>query len=424
MARRRENSGTLLTADDWSTTWRCQCGYGNAGRERCLMCGAPAPDDAQGTTGLHAETDVIVPVTGPTAKAGRKATRTVYKLIGLNLLVQAVEFGILAAAGVEQADAIRISLFSGLGFYALTAAWVLARSAELGIRPALGRNRAVVGAAEGFIVGGVMALLLFAVLRLATGRPILDPTITLLTAQGSIASLLLGVVLIVIAAPVVEELVFRGFLAEALRDRGKKVAVLLSAVAFSLAHLRLSQFRYYVMMGALFALVYWRRGLVGSVAAHATFNGMLVVLAVAASHGPALEVTAANGVRVTFPPTYQVSEEAAGNDLAAMGPLGATMDFTHVDGPDVTAIDLATDLATGNVPFPSEIAVDYGTVDVIQLPAGSAVSVLADVQGEEGRLIALPRPGRLWIAVFRSDGSDRARDDFDAALQSWRLPPV
>lgn len=423
MTRRDSIGAQLLHADDWSTLWRCGCGYGNAGRERCLMCGAHAPADAQETTGLHGEDDVL-PRTGlqPDERTGRKATRTVAAIIVLNLLIQAVEVGIFIANPIEQATAIRISLFTGLAYYALAAVWVLARSVELGLRPRPGFATALVGAGEGFIVGGTAAIFLFGVLRVATGRPVLDPTAALLTAQGSIAALLLGIVLIAIAAPVVEELVFRGFLAEALRHRGKRSAVILSAVAFSLAHLRLSQFRYYLGIGVVLALVYWRRGLVGSVTAHATFNGMLLLMAAVASHGPAIDVQAA-GFTVAVPSTYRTATGTFGDDLVATGPTGARVEFTHADVPGLPPADqMASELARGGLPFPAELSVDYSSVVVIPLPAGPAVSMAAKVAGQDGRMIALPMAGRLWIAVFRSDGSNHSMVEFDAMLHSWRLP--
>ncbi len=78
------------------------------------------------------------------------------------------------------------------------------------------------GAAEGFVVGGGLALLLAAGLRLALalGRPVLDPTAAVLAADGGAGALLLGFLLIVLIGPVVEELVFRGFLASVVGGGG------------------------------------------------------------------------------------------------------------------------------------------------------------------------------------------------------------
>ena len=422
MARRRDNGSTVLAVDDWATLWRCGCGYGNAGRDRCLMCGARAPVEVQGTAGMSADEDAgrgLAPE--PAARAGRKAGRTVAATIVLNLVIQAVEVGIFLTNHTPVATAIRISLISGLVFYGFTVLWVLARSAELGVRPRLGRGTALVGAAEGFVVGGALAVSLVALMRIIEGHPVLDPTTSLLAAS-SLGPLLLGFVLLVVAAPVVEEIVFRGFLAEALRDRGKRAAVALSAVAFSLAHLRLAQFRYYVLMGAVLALVYWRRGLIGSIATHATFNGTLLLVAVAASHGPAMTLTAA-GSTVAVPATYHALTPPVGDDLVAMGPLGARVEFAHADVADLAdAPLLARRMSSGEVPSPAGILVNYSTVTVLDLHSGQAVSAVADVDGQDGRVVFIPTAERLWIAVFRSDGSSRSRAEFGAMLASWHLP--
>jgi membrane protease YdiL (CAAX protease family) len=426
MGRQQQAWTGLLSTDSWSTSWRCRCGYGNAGRDRCLMCGAAAPPSVQGMPGLSAdgEFDPRVPA-DPDRHAGRKAGRTVALIIVMNLVLQVAEIVVFESNHVAPASAIRISLFTGLGFYALVAGWVYLRSAVLGVKPQLGQSKALVGAAEGFIVGGTMAILLFAGLRLIEGHAVLDPTVSLLTAQGSIVALLLGIVLIVVAAPVVEEYVFRGFLAEALRGRGKAAAVMLSAIAFSLAHLRLAQFRYYALLGIALALVYWRRGLIGSIAAHATFNGMLIVLAVAAVHGPAF-VAQASTSTVAIPAVYSTSNTVTGDDLVAVGPLGARVEFTHSELPIVSppAATLATSLAHGAFPFPPQLTVDTSRVEVIDIKAGKAISALADVQGKPGRLVMIPSGHRIWIAIFRSDGSSSSFGDFQDMLLSWHLPPA
>jgi membrane protease YdiL (CAAX protease family) len=424
MARRRDNGSTVLAVDDWSTLWRCGCGYGNAGRERCLMCGAHAPVDVRGTSGLAADADADAVRASDTvhAKAGRKAGRTVAAIILLNLVLLAAQVGIFATNHTPVVTAVWISLFSGLFFYGFCTLWVLARSAELGVRPRLGRTNALVAAAEGFVVGGALAVVLVAAMRLAAGHPVLDPTTSLLAAS-SVGPLVLGAVVLVVAAPVVEELVFRGFLAEALRDRGKRVAVLLSAVAFSLAHLRLNQFRYYVVMGVLLALIYWRRGLVGSIAAHATFNGTLLLVALAASHGPALTLSAA-GTTVTVPATYhEVTGDSLGTDLTVVGPLGARAEFGHIDVPSTPPAPLlARQLSSGSVPALPGVVVKYDTATVVDLPIGQAVSVVVDVDGHDGRLVYVPAAGRLWIAAYSSDGRARSSGEFDAMLSSWHLP--
>ena len=420
MARRR-NDSVLIEDNDWATLWRCQCGYGNTGRDRCLMCNCPAPGEAEGSPGLRAEHQLVVD-TGPKDLAGSRATRTVAAIIGINLLLQILMAGAFVAADVDRATAVRLSLFVGLGYYGMAALWVLARSASLGLRPWLGRQTAAVGAAEGFVVGGATAVILVAGLRLLLGHPALDPAAALLASQGSVGSLLLGFLVIVVAAPVVEELVFRGFLAESLRDKGPWAAVVASAVAFSLAHLSIVQFRYYLVMGMVLGWVYLRRGLVGSVAAHAAFNGVLMVVAVAAAHGPAIAYDAA-GAKVSIPATYRVSADEVDADLVAVGPLGAHVELAHIDSPDVPpAPVIADNLVAGSLALPPQLVVESSTVTILDLPAGQAVQVTATIDGQDGRVVMLPTPGRLWLASYGSDGGSGSSFDFDEMLTSWRLP--
>ena len=420
MGRRQDDTAVLdPPLDDWATRWLCQCGYSNAGRGRCLQCGRPAPPEAQAKGGLWIGEDAPAP--RQAEKAGGKAGRTVAAIIGLNLAMQIVLAIVVVAGDLALSSAVRVSLYTGLVFYIVVALWVMARSATLGIRPEVGRSSALTGAAEGLVVGGGLAVLLVAGLRLALGHAVLDPTSAVLAAGGSVGALVVGVVLIALLGPLVEELVFRGFLAEAFRHRGRSSAILISAAAFSLAHLRLAQFKYYLAMGVVFGLVYWRRGLIGSICAHGAFNGMLIVVAVAAMHGPAITAHAA-GSTVVLPAAWQTRTDVAGDDLVAYSPLGTTVELGHVDGavPDVTL--LARALSRGALPVPPGIEPDYTTVAVINLPAGPAVSMAATIAGHSGRVVFIPRGSRMWIATMRAGGGHGAGDDFESIIRSWQLP--
>ncbi len=426
MSRRRDDDVAVLAYldDDWTTRWRCaKCGYGNVGRERCIECGAKAPAEITALGGLHADADAVAgPGPSPSPGAGGRAGRTVAAIIGLNLVFQVALAAFAIANSMDLRSAVRLSLVAGLLFYGAAALWVGGRSASLGRRPALGRQGARAGAAEGFVVGGGLALLMVAVLRLVLGHPALDPTSAVLAADGGIGPLLLGFLLIAVAAPVVEELVFRGFLAEALRGRGRWFAVLISAAAFSVAHLRLAQFRYYLFLGVVLGLVYWRRGLIGSVCAHAAFNGMLLVVALAATHGPPIPASAA-GATVALPAAWVTATNVASDDLVAVGPTGTRVELAHAEvGRDLPPAEtLARAVAGGGVPMPANVSLDYATVIVIDLPAGRGVSVLATVDGHPGQMVMVGKGQRLWLASVVGDGG-RSTEDFNAILQSWRLP--
>ncbi|MFN2608930.1 MAG: type II CAAX prenyl endopeptidase Rce1 family protein [Acidimicrobiales bacterium] len=248
---------------DWDhiALWRCDCGYVNAGSGRCAACGSRHPDrPAPAPGGLRAlalpepvddawagaAADAWARRRGPSSRAGSGAGRTVAGTIVLNVVLQVA--AIASSQGMETGPAIRLSLVAGVAFYGLCALWVLARSTVLGVRPVARIGRVAPALAEGAVVGAGLAVVLVAGLRLAAGHPVLDPVTGLLTSSGP-AALILGTVVLVLLGPLVEELVFRGFLAEALRPHGARFALVVSAAAFSVAHLRFAQFRYYAAMG-------------------------------------------------------------------------------------------------------------------------------------------------------------------------------
>jgi hypothetical protein len=113
----------------------------------------------------------------------------------------------------------------------------------------------------------------------------------------------------------------------------------------------------------------------------------------------------------------------ASDDLVAVGPTGTRVELAHADIP--TALPppevLARSVASGQVPMPANVTLDYTTVIVVDLPAGRAVSVLATVDGHDGRMVMVAKGQRLWLASVVGDGG-RSIEDFNAILQSWRLP--
>lgn len=79
---------------------------------------------------------------------------------------------------------------------------------------------------------------------------------------------------VVVVAPVAEEIIFRGLMFRRMKDWLKPVtAVFLSALAFGLYHGNMVQFLYAFLMGAVFAMIYHRTGMLQtSIVAHLTAN--------------------------------------------------------------------------------------------------------------------------------------------------------
>jgi uncharacterized protein len=97
------------------------------------------------------------------------------------------------------------------------------------------------------------------------------------------AGLALLTVMVVAGAPLIEELFFRGVLLGALRRLGTAVAILVSAVAFSLVHFgQLLAMPAFVVLGVVLGiLAVARRRLGAAIITHATFNAITMAVLLA-----------------------------------------------------------------------------------------------------------------------------------------------
>ena len=199
----------------------------------------------------------------------------------------AISAPLLRAVAVPGDAQILASIVADLAVLALLLVWLRrfhpSWTRAVGIPVRAGREAAA-GALAGFVLYPVVALavapLLALALRAATGEaPELPRQLPAnLTPLGVGAAVAFGLVV----APVQEELVFRGLLFRALRDRyGFSPAAWASGVAFGLVHYVPggSPADPVLLMGAMvatgygLALIYERRGnLLAPVAAHAAFN--------------------------------------------------------------------------------------------------------------------------------------------------------
>jgi membrane protease YdiL (CAAX protease family) len=152
---------------------------------------------------------------------------------------------------------------------------------ELAIGAGLG---ILVRIAAGIVGGGVVLLL-----KDASNRPVTLPTqiSTDLTGWGLVSFAIFAV----IAAPVLEEFVFRGLLFRSIADRhGFWAGAIVSAIAFGAFHLLtpgngldvLALGITHVGTGLGLAWIYWKRkNLLASIAGHAIFNLIAVVAIIA-----------------------------------------------------------------------------------------------------------------------------------------------
>lgn len=132
---------------------------------------------------------------------------------------------------------------------------------------------AVGAGVAGLIIAGLLALLTQQIFGEFTsaGAEVAEQV----RAAGGTPAVLMFAVMLVVGAPVVEELAFRGLLFNSLRKRGVGVAwtLVISGLAFALVHLEPTRLMLLVALGLILGIVRWRTGsLVASMLTHAMIN--------------------------------------------------------------------------------------------------------------------------------------------------------
>ena len=163
-------------------------------------------------------------------------------------------------------------------------AWGIARRHGMGLREAVGLTQRWFDVPLGLACGLLSQLLLvplvyLPLLRFIDEDDIAEPARQIVGRADDPAGVAILVVGIVLVAPVVEEVYFRGLLLRALWGRmGRLATVVLSAVLFGLAHVQLLQLPALVVVGLVAgALVTATGRLAPAIWAHAAFNGFTVV---------------------------------------------------------------------------------------------------------------------------------------------------
>lgn len=120
----------------------------------------------------------------------------------------------------------------------------------------------------------VVAPALYALITLMTGERVIPPSQPILPDEPNAGQIALGGFAALVAAPVAEEIFFRGFLFGALRRRFRfAVAAALSGAVFGVFHVIPLLIPVMILVGVGLAYIYERRGsLFASIAAHSAFN--------------------------------------------------------------------------------------------------------------------------------------------------------
>jgi membrane protease YdiL (CAAX protease family) len=141
------------------------------------------------------------------------------------------------------------------------------------------RTGDVVGLPIGVVVQLVFVPLLYRALSVVVDTSAVDEPAKNLTDRAQGIGVVLLVVLVVVAAPIIEELFFRGLLLRSIEARwNDTLALLASSILFGLAHFELLQLPALVLFGLVAGYCAQRTGRLGmSIWAHVGFNATTVV---------------------------------------------------------------------------------------------------------------------------------------------------
>jgi len=363
---------------------------------------------------------------GPGGK--NRIPRTVVLAILMGVVLQAVSYGLVKALHLQAPTAVALGLGLTIAFYLLVLSLVQGRLFDSAVKPLWHGESPGAGVAVGVAVGGVLALAIVAATSAIAGHLASDDVAATVFAQGGVVRIVALVLVMVVCAPFIEELLFRGLLAESLRPRGRGAAIWLSALAFALWHLRPDALRYYLLMGALLGLLYWKRGLVCSMAAHATFNGTLVVVAAMSVTGPPHTVTGA-GVTLTAPSSWRavnrapavVADPTAGGDLELRSPSGAQVFLHHLQLPVQLTSSVLTNKLNASPTIAPGVTITGGTVRSVQYPAGEGAAADVNDNGHDAEAVVISGPQGAVIVELVTAGNANARAEFESMLQSMRF---
>ena len=197
---------------------------------------------------------------------------------------------------------------------------------------------------EEFLRGGGFGLLLIACwipigLLMSGGEFEFDTLTQMLLGGTSGAGLLLSAVIVIVGAPIIEEIYYRGMLYEKLARRSRWLAIIGTSLLFVSAHGAL-------IIPPLLMLAFglgWKRqthGLWYTIGAHAAWNLVVTIMAAYVLLGPAASFTSTdNAFSVHYPADWQRTEEmeisfpGMSLDLVLTGPNASMIAVARVDVP-------------------------------------------------------------------------------------------
>jgi membrane protease YdiL (CAAX protease family) len=280
-------------------------------------------------------------------RAPRDPNRVVWRwhhVLALALAAWGIPFAVSWWLGIDRSIAALLNralavqivgyLVGGLAVAALV--WTRQKGdwATLGLGDDARRGR--IDLVRGFGFGVALFLGYLPVGLFTNGKTSLDPMIALLLGNADGAGLVLTCAVVIVGAPVVEEVFFRGVLYEKLARRFPQVAILVTSILFMLIHGAVI-FQIFIL-GLLFALKRSKGESVWfTIGAHSAWNASVIVAGIVMLTASALSFTSPSGAyELRYPrdwerePAMEVSLPQGRFDLALASANGSVMGVIDV----------------------------------------------------------------------------------------------
>jgi hypothetical protein len=182
-----------------------------------------------------------------------------------------------------------------------------------------------------------------------------------------------------------------------------------------------AQIPYYAIVGVLLAGLWRRHGLVASMSAHATFNGMLTLAAIAATTGIGVH-TEFGRLSYELPGGWHKSSASTATQLIYSGPGAAGMLVTRVVMPAPLTSDQLVDRLRGlEAGDPAIVQVRPGTETSADVPGAEAATAQIVTEHQPGHILSMVQGNTLYTVVVVTSGSPKAEHAWPALARSFRL---
>jgi membrane protease YdiL (CAAX protease family) len=225
----------------------------------------------------------------------------------------------------------------------------------------------------------------------------------------------------IVAAPLVEETLFRGLLLESWRKSGVP-AILISGFAFAAWHLNGRAIIYYWLMGIVLGRIYLRRGLVGSMAAHAVFNTAVLAVTIASISGSGHTYHVGAATMHTPPSWHQASttRTGTGDAILVVGPSGANIGFAARRHGALSATQVAAEAHEQLSQTEARIGGTVRSAGPVVLDLGQGEHATIDARGHTVEIYSVLSEEGEYLVVFDAASSSTAGKQLPEILASIR----